>query len=123
MPRFIFRETPPRDLVSALLQGYGLHSIEDLSPFTKSHINLTLIESLLPLLEQYYIPCKAQEYLHHPLTHSRALTILRQILKSHDISLNVTEKSTGGVKTTWYSLQTVLEGGSQDNSGIEISFN
>jgi hypothetical protein len=109
MPHTIFRQSPPKELVSQFLQTCGLQSIEDLSPFTKSHIQVKTMETLLPELEQYYIPCKAEEYLHNPLTQIRALTILRQILKPHDITLQTTEKSTGGKKITWYSIQKVLE--------------
>ena len=34
------------------------------------------------------------------------MTILRQLLKVYDISLNSHEKSQASVKTTWYQLDT-----------------
>lgn len=103
MPQ-IFREKPPLELVEQCLKCFGLHSLSDPSLFTKSNCELYAFESYIPLLEPYYIPCKAKEYLYKQLTPSSALTILRQLLHTHSYSLLPSEKSVHGKKSIWYSV-------------------
>ena len=103
MPK-IFREFPPVDIVNQILQTLGIHNIHDATWFSKAQIRLQDFEQLLPELEIYYIPCKAQEYLHISLTHSRAITIIRQLLKAHGARLNTCQKSCGGEKGNWYQI-------------------
>ena len=86
----VFRKIPPLELVEQILKTVGLCSITDFSVFNKQQIQLEEFESLLPLLEPYYIPCKAEEYIHSPLTHHRAITIIIQLLKAHSLTLTHT---------------------------------
>ena len=104
MPK-LFREIPPVFFIEQLLQTCGLHSIQDPSWFQKQQIHLESFEQLLPELEPFYIPCKAQEYLYTSLTHARAITILRQILRVHNVSIVSKEKTCGSEKQLWYQLQ------------------
>jgi hypothetical protein len=114
------RKQPPLDLVEQLLKCVGLSSIQDASLFRKDFIPLHEFESLLPSLESYYHPCKALEFIHKPLTYTSAITILRQILKSHHASLILHEKTIQSAKTLWYSisLQTPLS----SPSSLTVSF-
>jgi hypothetical protein len=99
-----FRETPPLDLLENLLLGFGLKSINDCNWFCKSQINLPHIESVLPELEPYYIPCKSKEFILCSMTHQKTITILRQVLNEHNIELKSIERSRNSVKTIWYQL-------------------
>lgn len=105
MPK-IFRESPPLSLINTLLPAYSLQSLEDTTWFSKTCIHLSKLEEILPELEPYYIPCKAKEYIHTPLTQDKAITILRQALTAHSIKLIALEKTCGGVKGMWYQLPT-----------------
>jgi hypothetical protein len=104
MPK-LFRLTPPIEFVEQILQTCGLYSIHDTSWFHKPQLQLEQFEQLLPELEPYYIPCKAQEYLHTSLTQSRAITILRQVLRVHNVTIVSKEKTCGSEKQIWYQLQ------------------
>ena len=67
MPK-LFREIPPIEFIEQLLQTCGIHSIDDPSWFQKQQIHIEQFEQLLPELEPFYIPCKAQEYLYTSLS-------------------------------------------------------
>jgi hypothetical protein len=101
----VFRKTPPIDIILQILSAFGLKSLNDISWFSKSHIRLQLLEEILLELEPYYMPCKAKEYLYNTLTPLRAVTILRQVLKTQDIHLVSNERGRGNVKTIWYSIE------------------
>jgi hypothetical protein len=100
-----FRLTPPLEIVNLFLKACGLKSIHDKAWFSKQHILLDLFEENLPFLEPFYIPCKATEYLYKSLTHKSAITILRQILREHNVSLLSKEKTRTSDKQIWYQLQ------------------
>jgi hypothetical protein len=101
----IFRQIPPPELVDSVCKAFYLRNKEDLTPFTRSTINLDLLDELLPEIEPYYVPCKAEVYLYEPLTDSRALVIFRQLLKSQGLVLLSSEKTQGKAKVTWYQIR------------------
>jgi hypothetical protein len=105
MPKKIFRSSPLKELVEASLQTMHLTGLTDSTWFSKSCINLKALEELLPQLEPYYIPCKAKEYLHNPLTPARGLLIIRQLLDTQEITLRKKERSCINVKEVWYQIQ------------------
>lgn len=100
----VFREAPSLEIVEQLLKTVGLHGSDDSTWFTKQNISLDKFEECLPVLEPYYIPCKAKEYIHSPLTQIRAITIIRQVLKCYGLGLKAVEKSVKGQKTMWYQI-------------------
>ena len=100
----VFREIPPIEYVNKIFKTLGLRDMADTAWFSKSSIRLQEFEELLPELEPYYVPCKAHEYIHQPLTQIRVVTIIRQLLKAHGATLNVCEKSCGGEKKKWYQV-------------------
>ena len=124
-----FREIPPLSLVENLLSAFSLKSLSDITIFTRDSIVLTQLEENLPLLEPYYVPCKAKEYIYGEITNERAIVILRQLLKAHNFILKSTEKVVNGKKQTWYQIQssklrrssTPIP--SSDTSSICIEFN
>jgi len=101
MPK-IFRQVPPLELVERILESFGLRTINDKTWFAKPQINLPAFEEFLPELEPYYMPCVSAT--RQPTTQSRAITILRQILREHGSSIKTVEKSTGGKKQAWYCI-------------------
>jgi len=96
----IFRINPPSDLVKELISAFGLKGLDDAGWFTKEHVRLDILESILPELEPYYVPCKA-EHLHKELTSLSAITILRQVLKTQGVTLKSSERGRG----MWYHIQ------------------
>lgn len=103
MPQ-IFKALPSHDLTEEVFKTFGLSGSQDATWFSKSSLKIHELENLLPELESYYIPCKAKEFLHPPLTHARGLTILRQLCKAHSILLTAAERTCAGVKGTWYQI-------------------
>jgi hypothetical protein len=102
----VFRESPPIELINECLSCIGLSGIDDFSTFSKQTINIQKFEECLPLLEPYYLPCKASDYLYKtPFTQNQILTILRQVLKVHGVGLKYFEKTIHNVKTTFYQLE------------------
>jgi hypothetical protein len=84
----IFRKEPPPELVLRILAAFGLKSLSDASWFSKSHIRMDLLEV----------------YIYKEMNPSRAITVLRHILKVNGIQLSSVEKARGGVKTIWYQI-------------------
>ena len=101
----IFKEEPPADLILKFIQGFGLKSLNDQGWFSKDHVRLDILDTFLIELEPYYLPCKATTYLHESLTPLRAITILRQLLKTQNISLKSCERGRNNIKTVWYHIQ------------------
>ena len=64
-----FRKNPDMQIIQSILETFGLDNLEDDRFFTKEHMkgintkeNLILLK---PRLEEYYLPCKAKEYLNN----------------------------------------------------------
>jgi hypothetical protein len=124
MPK-IFRENPPPELIEKVLAAFSLHGLHDFSWFSRNNLQMNVFEDVLPLLEPYYIPCKAKEYLYTSITPLRAITILRQLLKTVDASLICSEKSRMGVKSIWYQISLPTSKKQMQNitdEGIVINF-
>ena len=103
MPK-LFRTLPPLPLVERVATAFGLTNLEDTTWFSKQSLMLPKLEELLPELEPYYIPCKAKEFIHPPLTQARGLTILRQLFHIHELHLTAAERTCAGVKGMWYQI-------------------
>jgi len=101
----IFRKIPPRELLLQFIGAFGLKGLDDASWFSKSHIRLDQLETVLIDLEPYYVPCKARVYLHSDLTELRAITMLRQILKAHNVTLKSSERGRDNMKCLWYHIE------------------
>jgi hypothetical protein len=102
----VFRHPPPIELALKLLHTVGLQTFHDTTTFLKETIQLREFETLLPELEPFYIPCKAQDFLHSSLTPKRAITILRHVLRAHGVNLCSVEKTFSNQKVLWYQLST-----------------
>jgi hypothetical protein len=121
----LFRKAPDLELVERFLQAaLGLRSLHDQAWFSRSMIRVHEAELLLPELEPYYMPCKAKDFLFPTFTPSRALTILRHLVRAHGYDLHAQERSNGGVKSLWYSIQpkSATLGHSNTEETIEVRF-
>ena len=104
MPK-LFREVPPKDLLESVLRrAIHLKNLDDSTWFSKSSISLVELEQFLPQIEPYYMPCRAKEFIHKPLTPARAVTIIRQLLIITGFELISQEKTCGRVKGMWYQI-------------------
>ena len=86
----LFKNYPTEGFVIGLLNIYGIQDFSDNHYFTKDDLeNLNTIEKLNELkdtLASYYIPCKAKIYINDINNHKKAITILRQFLKTQNYS-------------------------------------
>ena len=100
----MFRENPPLELISQILRCCKLNGLDDKRWFSKEDIPLDTLDQWLPLLEPYYIPCKANRYLHGEMTSGKVITVLRHLLKVYEIELKTQERVIHGRKTTLYQI-------------------
>jgi len=103
----LFRIIPDIEIVTSLLEIFGLSSLHDTNFFTKQTIEdnqcIASLNDMKDILEPYYIPCKAKIYLINIDT-KRCITILRQFLRVHGYTLISKERYIDGKKTSVYRL-------------------
>jgi hypothetical protein len=118
----IFREKPPLELVNIVLKFMGFdNGLMDTRTFTKDDLRDESIDEWLPLLEPYYLPCKAKRFLEF-LTKDKFVTIIRHILRVHNFDLRTQERIICGVKRTQYRIEPQTPSFTS-KSGILIEFN
>lgn len=109
----LFVRTVEEGDLHLLLASFGLSSIQDHRAFTKRDlvVNNTVqkINALLPIMKKYYLPCKASIYLKEPLTEKKALTVLKQVVKTMDYVLHSKEQNINGKKIILYQLMPGIE--------------
>jgi len=99
----LFRKIPPPGFVNEILQNLKLQGLSERRWFSKDELFLGTIDEWLPVLEPYYIPCKAKRFL-SDVDSSRVITILRHILHSNGYQLKTQEKMYKMQKTTMYQI-------------------
>ena len=103
----LFTKKPSEVVIHNLLSCFGLENLEDQKIFTKKDLKeictIEQIESLVPVLEEYYLPCKKKKYLTE-LTYKKVITLLRQFIKCYDYGLYSKEKYIQGEKYLTYQL-------------------
>jgi hypothetical protein len=102
----LFRTAPPKEFVIEILQHLRLLGLHDLRWFTREELVLDTLDEWLPLLEPYYLPCKAKRFLNE-MDSTRIITILRHILQPHGYELHTQERMYKTSKTTLYQIQPV----------------
>jgi hypothetical protein len=100
----LFRENPPIDVLNIMLRELGFTSPMDTKLFCAEELKLETLHEWIPLLEPYYLPCKAKRYLDR-LDSRRIITILRHVLPIHGFGMNSYERLHLGKKRTVYQLQ------------------
>lgn len=103
--RKLFRKNPPKEFVNDVLCYLKLQGLSDRRWFTRDELFLESIVEWLPLLEPYYIPCKAKRFLADVDT-SRLITILRHMLHPLGYDLKTQEKMYKMQKVTMYQIYT-----------------
>jgi hypothetical protein len=102
--KHLFRKRPTLEIVEQILQALHFTGLEDGRTFKKGDIDLTAFEELLPLLEPYYLPCKAKLFLYE-FSQAKGITVIRHLLRAHGYKLHVYEKVSQGVKQTLYQIE------------------
>lgn len=64
---------------------------------------VTIIDNKIDFLKKYYIKCKHKIYLEN-LNEKKIITLLRQLLKTHDFDLKAKEKYENGKKYLLYTI-------------------
>ena len=100
----MYRKIPPLEVVEEILRSLKLDGLRDKRWFSKEDLTILTTDEWMPLLEPYYLPWKAKRYLGGEMTTGRVVTVLRHLLKVHDIELKVQEKVVNGKKTTLYQI-------------------
>ena len=99
----LFREIPPLDAVISTLKELGFTGIIDTKIFSAEEIKLDTLEKWAPILEPYYLPCKAKRYF-NSLDARRIITLLRHLLPPHGFKLQTYERQHQGKKRTVYQI-------------------
>lgn len=113
----IFRQLPPWSLVLEILDMIGLSKHLPLT-FQRDDICLQHSIDAVSLLEAYYVPCKAVQFLSHT-DKKRWVTILRHILDCHGWAVVGRETTRDKKKAIIYSIQRV---NNTMEESIKISF-
>ena len=99
----LFREAPPIDILLTMLTELGFTSITDTKVFSTGEIKLESVDTWAPLLEPFYLPCKAKRYF-DILDGRRVVTIQRHVLPFHGFKLQSYERQHLGRKRTVYQI-------------------
>lgn len=99
----LFRKLPSEEFVVEILLHLKLQGLQDRRWFTRDELYIDTIDEWLPLLEPFYIPCKAKRFL-TSVTSARVITILRHILHPIGYDLLTQERMYRGQKTTMYQI-------------------
>jgi hypothetical protein len=105
----LFKKKIEGDHLLVFLQCFGLVGLDDTHVFTKYELRLietcSKITALVPMLKDYYLPCKANLYIKETLTEAKAITILRQILRVHEYTLVSIERNINHEKQIFYCVK------------------
>ena len=99
----LFRETPHIDVVLQMLRELGFTGITDGRLFSANELKLDTVDIWAPLLEPFYLPCKAKRYF-DSLDSRRVITLLRHVLPVHGFKLQCYERLHLGKKRTVYQM-------------------
>lgn len=120
----LFRKKPTPEFVTKVAALYNIKEFKESQKFTLSNLeSLETVEKLngiMPELKEYYINCKANKYLEN-LDPKRAVTVLRQLLKSINYNLVSKEKYANGRKFLEYRVEP-LQKGSKVKKKILVTF-
>ena len=103
----LFRKVPSDEVLNKIVEAFGFRSLNDRRSFSRNDLlkldTVAKVQEMKPLLEQYYLPCKARTYLNE-LTEKNVVTILRQCLKTKGFTICSREKYLKGDKFIIYSI-------------------
>tara|TARA_Y100000385_G_scaffold290525_1_gene364064 strand:+ start:9658 stop:10089 length:432 start_codon:yes stop_codon:yes gene_type:complete len=103
----LFKKYPTEELFNKIIQSFGLQNLNDTRSFSRKDLKILKtienIEKLKTELYECYLPCKSRTYLNE-LNEKNIVTVLRQILKTKNYTINSREKYMRGEKFIIYSL-------------------
>lgn len=103
----LFIKHVDEDLVLRILKCFGLTSFDDKKTFCKLDlVRIKIVEKLKPHIDElraFYLPCKAKVYLDN-MDERKAITVLKQVLRLHDVYLKSKEKNFHNRKVMFYTL-------------------
>lgn len=108
----LFKANIPEEFLVSVSVCYGIHNFKDDYHFSKN--DLIRLKTVVKLTEfktelyQYYLPCKAKLYV-NDLNESKAITILRQMLRLFNMVLLSKQKYVKHKKTTLYYISKLDE--------------
>lgn len=102
--KHLFRKKPSIELTNDIFKSLHFTGLDDGRLFHKSDIQLSAFEEWLPILEPYYLPCKAKLFLYN-FTSNKAITVIRHLLRAHGYKLRAYEKVHQAVKQTLYQIE------------------
>lgn len=106
--KHLFRAVPSKEVVEDILRELGFSAgLKDLRWFSAEELTLETQETWLPILEPYYLPCKARRFFEGKgeLDGVRTVTLIKHILSCHDYYLKVQERLYKEKKQTLYQIQ------------------
>lgn len=103
----LFRQTPPIQVCERVLRAFGLKNFDDPTYFSRKDLEaIRCVDMMVELkdeLAQYYLPCKARTYL-NDLNSKNIITILRQLCRLYNYSVQSREKYIKGDKFIIYQI-------------------
>lgn len=103
----LFTRQVDEDLLMRLLKCFGLTGIDDKRTFCKFDLQkigtVDKMTSMLDEIRSYYLPCKASIYLVE-VNERKAITVLKQILRLHNLYLKSRERNFNNRKVMFYTL-------------------
>ena len=117
----LFNNIVTPDILNELLSCFGLDGIEDKRSFKKQDLVLLdtihKLEFMKETLMRFYLPCKAKIYLEN-ITDKKAITILRQILRTFNYKIISKEKNMQTKKVVFYFLEAERMHGTNINRDV-----
>ena len=117
--RHLFRKKPTEDVVNDVLKSLHFAGLGDARLFSKHDISAEAFEEWLPILEPYYLPCKAKLFL-YDFNKSKAITVLRHLLRAHGYKLRTYEKVNQKIKQTLYQIEREVWGDLSGSLSVEF---
>ena len=99
----LFREKPHIEVLEQMLTELGFNGLNDSKLFSANELKLNTVETWAPLLEPFYLPCKAKRYF-DTIDSRRVITLLRHVLPFYGFRLQCYERLHLGKKRTVYQM-------------------
>ena len=123
MKNQLFKNKPSLEFLNKFVTIYGLKNLDDNRKFSRENLaNLKTVDNISRFdddLDYLYIPCKKEKYLSN-LNEKKAITILRQLVKCQDYSVNSQEKYLNGNKILLYHVEKEVPDNSYINYNLKI---
>lgn len=104
----LFKKKPTLEFVVKVAAFYNIKEFKESQKFTISDLkSLGTVEKLNEIMDEfkeYYIKCKAKKYLEN-LNEKKAVTVMRQLLKSINYNIISKEKYANGLKYLEYRVE------------------